>query len=62
MINGSLGFVLADAGYDVWLPNSRGNLYSMAHKKYNPSEKEFWDWRFKKILLYTLKVVIYPGG
>ena len=43
--NGSLGFVLSDAGYDVWLPNSRGNIYSMTNKKYSPSQEEFWEWR-----------------
>ena len=37
-------FIAAEAGYDVWLPNARGNKYGMAHTQYDPNrDKEFWD-------------------
>jgi len=39
----SLGFVLADAGFDVFLGNARGNTYSSTNKYYSPDTKEFWD-------------------
>lgn len=38
----SLPYMLADAGYDVWLGNVRGNTYSR-HLRYNRREKDFWD-------------------
>ena len=41
----SLGYILADRGFDVWLGNIRGNMYSQRHIKLDPSKDEFWDWR-----------------
>ena len=51
----SLGFVLANAGYDVWLGNSRGNKYSRSHQSINPSDKKFWDYSFQEMGRYDVK-------
>jgi len=39
------GFLLADAGFDVWLGNVRGNTYSKRHIKYHVDDHRFWAWR-----------------
>ncbi|XP_055952419.1 gastric triacylglycerol lipase-like [Argiope bruennichi] len=56
--NESLGFLLADAGYDVWLGNIRGNTYSRRHIKYSPHSDEFWDYSFAEMGYYDLPAMI----
>ncbi|CDW90338.1 ab-hydrolase associated lipase region family protein [Stylonychia lemnae] len=46
-------FVLARAGYDVWLGNSRGNKYSNSSAD-SKNEKEYWNYDFEDMGDYDL--------
>jgi len=58
VVNESLGFILADAGYDVWLTNARGNTYSNTNVHYKPSDAAFWAWSFDEMAHIDLPTYI----
>jgi pimeloyl-ACP methyl ester carboxylesterase len=47
-------FVLANAGYDVWLANNRGTRYGTAHVSLDVKSEEFWSFNQEQLGLYDL--------
>jgi len=56
--NKALAFLLADAGYDVWLGNFRGNTYSRSHETLDPEHEEFWRYSFHEMGLMDLPAML----
>ncbi|XP_063239096.1 lipase 3-like [Bacillus rossius redtenbacheri] len=54
----ALGFVLADAGYDVWLGNFRGTNYAKKHVSLNLTDKQFWDFSWHELGVYDLPAMV----
>ncbi|KAH1214887.1 Triacylglycerol lipase 2 [Glycine max] len=54
----SLGFILADNGYDVWLANVRGTKYSRGHISLHPNDMAYWDWSWDELARYDLPAFV----
>ncbi|KAJ6223183.1 hypothetical protein RDWZM_001728 [Blomia tropicalis] len=55
----NFGFCMLRSGrYDLWVPNARGNGYSMGHVKYSSKQSKFWEFSWDDIANYDLPAVI----
>jgi len=54
----SIAYILANANFDVWIGNSRGNKYSREHKRLSPESPQFWDFSFHEMGIYDLPATL----
>ncbi|KAJ4438114.1 hypothetical protein ANN_14053 [Periplaneta americana] len=54
----ALAYLLADEGYDVWIGNARGNVYSRKHKSFTLQQRQFWNFSWHEMGVYDLPAVI----
>ncbi|XP_031776290.1 lipase 3-like [Apis florea] len=54
----SLPYMLVDAGYDVWLGNNRGNVYSKSHISLLPTDRHFWNFSYHELGMYDVPATI----
>ncbi|XP_017059329.2 LOW QUALITY PROTEIN: lipase 3-like [Drosophila ficusphila] len=53
-----LAYILYRKGFDVWMLNTRGNIYSAFRDHVQKSEKEFWDFSFHEVGKFDIPAAI----
>jgi len=53
-----LAFMLHDAGWDVWMGNFRGTVYSTFNTNYTQKQREYWDFSWIEMAKYDVPACI----
>lgn len=55
-----LPFMLCEKGFDVWLPNSRGNMFSLEHVEKNSNDMfgSYWNFSFDEMAKYDAPAIL----
>jgi len=56
--NGSWVQVLVDSGFDVWLGNNRGCIYSKGHTQYTIHDFEYYNFSFYEMGKYDVPAIV----
>lgn len=57
--NAGLAYLIADACFDLWVGNCRGNYYSRRHVSLNPDEdQKFWQFSVDEIGYYDVPAMV----
>lgn len=56
----SLGYIMSNAGYDVWFGNNRGNRYGRNHTTLNPDDgtSTFWEFSWDEMASLDIPAMI----
>lgn len=54
----SLAYLLADAGYDVYLGNNRGTTWSRRHVFLDITSRDFWDFSWEDMARYDMPAMV----
>ncbi|XP_065085053.1 lipase 3-like [Ochlerotatus camptorhynchus] len=54
----ALALLAHDDGYDVWMGNVRGNMFSRGHLSLDPNRNAYWDYSYHEIGAYDLPAMV----